>query len=694
MIEINDSFNTTGDSLMRIGHIKAIKIYNEYEFPVVNKDLVGRPPFDGIWRGDYDEGDMTEEEIAQQSANNKWIEDNILTNPEITITEGTVSEINIPGEIQGTPKITATLAPGTTLKTEAKKPIYLTHTGEFPVSVMIDAPNSGTVYLDGNFGQVTTNSNITLKNGSVGNVVLEAELTHEISITAPLGGDSIISSPVSDKAITIMNSNPFASLTVSAPNATVTLGGPEYSTVTSTTGDNTLVIGQATKVGLLRVMKGNVIVIDTTVDGHILEIENKTEYTVGPNIVEVPADTKSLTGKPGIYQITGEGVQTNAVFGIGATGNYIFENNGSVVSNNKNGVCLTRSGVNVEFKGTGSWENPSGYGIWKASETGSLKIYGGHFKAKTHVVYAESGVIEIYGGEFELEGTDDKTYLLNCYDANYTSGKANIKVCGGKFYDFDPAQSTSEPGGPVSFLADGYLTDARRIGDNVVYSVLPKTNSEVVAKIKAGGNVTLSEDLVVLERKSLTMTKDIVLNLGGHSIDSWGGTRGDTIEIQKATVTIKDGVVPPPVNYIDNGATIAVMGSSNVTLENLMVTGERCVLNSASNNQITIKSGTYTSPNNAPAVYYSAGSNSKITIEGGTFKSNPDPGKTNYTINIKDDLVPSGTDPRQFIEIKGGKFIGFNPAQSEAEPGKPVSLVADGYKSTEIEPGVWEVTKE
>ena len=46
--------------------------------------------------------------------------------------------------------------------------------------------------------------------------------------------------------------------------------------------------------------------------------------------------------------------------------------------------------------------------------------------------------------------------LLNCKDENYTAGKANIIVRGGKFYGFNPAVTYGEPSGPVSYVASGY----------------------------------------------------------------------------------------------------------------------------------------------------------------------------------------------------------------------------------------------
>ena len=45
---------------------------------------------------------------------------------------------------------------------------------------------------------------------------------------------------------------------------------------------------------------------------------------------------------------------------------------------------------------------------------------------------------------------------MNCYDANYTAGTAKINVYGGKFYNFNPAETYGEPNGPVSYVAEGY----------------------------------------------------------------------------------------------------------------------------------------------------------------------------------------------------------------------------------------------
>ena len=64
-------------------------------------------------------------------------------------------------------------------------------------------------------------------------------------------------------------------------------------------------------------------------------------------------------------------------------------------------------------------------------------------------------------------------FLLNCYDANYTAGTAKINVYGGKFYEFNPAVTYGEPGGPVSYVAEGYGVVESVEDGKKVYEVRP-----------------------------------------------------------------------------------------------------------------------------------------------------------------------------------------------------------------------------
>lgn len=98
---------------------------------------------------------------------------------------------------------------------------------------------------------------------------------------------------------------------------------------------------------------------------------------------------------------------------------------------------------------------------------GTANIYGGYYHSGKDVKDGSSEVIylnptkasnsianlNVYGGVFECEG--DAVYLINCKD-EYRS-KCNIKIMGGTFVGFNPADNTAE-GANTNFLADGYVS--------------------------------------------------------------------------------------------------------------------------------------------------------------------------------------------------------------------------------------------
>lgn len=100
---------------------------------------------------------------------------------------------------------------------------------------------------------------------------------------------------------------------------------------------------------------------------------------------------------------------------------------------------------------------------------GTANIYGGHFKTAgglngdSECIYLQSikpwrGTyrqcnLNIYGGIFETTG--DAKYLINCKDEPYKDGKCAIKIMGGIFVGFNPADNTAE-GAHTNFIASGY----------------------------------------------------------------------------------------------------------------------------------------------------------------------------------------------------------------------------------------------
>lgn len=101
---------------------------------------------------------------------------------------------------------------------------------------------------------------------------------------------------------------------------------------------------------------------------------------------------------------------------------------------------------------------------------GTANIYGGHFKTaggssgNAECIYVQSSQpsrgaaynqcnLNIYGGVFETTG--DAKYLINCKDEPYKDGKCAIKIMGGTFVGFNPADNTAD-GAHTNYVAPGY----------------------------------------------------------------------------------------------------------------------------------------------------------------------------------------------------------------------------------------------
>ena len=403
-------------------------------------------------------------EQEQQVANTNTIEETLKTAKTVTIDNGTVGIINIP-EVTSTTTVTAPLEDKTSLELTSAKGVTLTNTNNNVVDLDITAPSTGsttTVTLAGNYNKVEVeNASIKINEGTINNVIVKEDTVKATTINAPLGENSAVISE-SNANLTITNSaGDTTNLDLDAPEATVTLNG-QYNNVTSTVGENTLVINSGAHIKKLTVEKGNVIVKDRDINNRIDEVINETEYTVEPYTTHATTISEINSG----MQIGGKTIVDNDIdqkgsgiaFGIFASGNVELDLNGKTIKGGRSntGLMFIRGTSNINIIGEGTLENNNEtYGIWVSSANAVVNIYSGNYIATTHCLYAENGTINVYGGTFKLTN-EDKTFLLNCLDASYKSGKAKINVYGGKFYGFNPAASMSEPGGPVSFVAEGY----------------------------------------------------------------------------------------------------------------------------------------------------------------------------------------------------------------------------------------------
>lgn len=186
---------------------------------------------------------------------------------------------------------------------------------------------------------------------------------------------------------------------------------------------------------------------DVPEDGKLIDVLKKS------GTVKLMEDTESATYTGGL---TSKNVTTLNTNGKTITFTGTTVNNPGIMTRGSEQLTIIGKGtinangrIAIEANGANTVINLSGStGFFGSEPTYVTDRSGGE------LIYCYLGTINIYAGIFKNEGADKK-FVLNCYDANYKSGKANIVVMGGKFYDFDPANNVAEGEG-TSFVPDGY----------------------------------------------------------------------------------------------------------------------------------------------------------------------------------------------------------------------------------------------
>ena len=158
--------------------------------------------------------------------------------------------------------------------------------------------------------------------------------------------------------------------------------------------------------------------------------------------------------------------------------------NGKTISNTENVWVDTETEDKWSLISVGTNGNLTitGNGKLKAKENdcfavdvvsgGKLTIENGEFIGNISAVYVFEGEAEIKGGKYsiqQLSSNGDERFTLNLYDANGRNGTAKIKVSGGEFNKFNPANNLAE-GENTNFVAEGYTSEL--IPDTTIYQVL------------------------------------------------------------------------------------------------------------------------------------------------------------------------------------------------------------------------------
>ena len=302
----------------------------------------------------------------------------------------------------------------------------------------------------------------------------------ELSINAQILDGATIKND-SDKQITITNRTDQGSeVILVAPNSTVVLNGGTFTTLTTETADNTLIVNQNTNIDKLILKKGNVCVKDFDVSARIGEIEDQSagEYNVYPYEVEVSDASKfasTITSASGVVNVTDD------LDGVRAAGYSIFANNRvkvnlnnhTVSGGNNNYVVYTRGSAVVEFWDGTIDSTAKGYAIW--CQGGTVNLHNVHVIGCEHAIYLSNaaGEINVYGGRLEVNGDSESTnYVVNYLDSVYASGCRAIHLYENvECVDYDPSNAPSESGHP-SLLMPGYHVESYAEGVHTIYKVV------------------------------------------------------------------------------------------------------------------------------------------------------------------------------------------------------------------------------
>lgn len=263
-------------------------------------------------------------------------------------------------------------------------------------------------------------------------------------------------------------------------------------------------------------------------------------------------------------------------------------------------------------------------------------------------------------------------WTLNKYDTD----SAKITVTGGKFYKYNPAESYTEPAPqPTSFVASGYSVTAD--GDYVVVSQNPVAVNvdtsveyfsldDAVKAVEDNGKATIKLLENVSSRTIISGKKDITLDLNGKTVSAYAG---------------KDGVF-----VVNDGATLTIEGEGNVVARQYMTA---IAIDVAANATVNIKGGNFSQKVDTPDesghydFIYIEGAGANVNISGGTFTAFT----PKWTLNIKDEFASTSK-----FNVTGGKFVGYNPAESDTEPNGPVSFVPGGYEVAQDSDGYYTVS--
>lgn len=404
-----------------------------------------------------------------------------------TMSAESINNITVPEGMNRNGAVSGAVQNGATFTNEVSgRSIMIMNTSEEPADISVISSNNGKVYIKGDYNDVYLEGNLPAESAQYANIhgtISVADTDEPVAINVNFVGEDCGVTYLGDEELSVTDgttaATPNASPTIYAPNATVSLAG-KYDEVTATVSENTLILKGGFHANKLILKKGNIFVNGVDINDFVDELVVPDGCVISYAEFHVSQDNNtklmasSMANGKIILDTDIELTKGRALSAL-ASGKEVIDLNGHTwkcgdtrATESNLGSFYLRNSANatlMDSVGGGVFENNhADYLIFTNGANVVVNVMSGEYRGYTHTLYSLLGTINVYGGTFKLLDAEtaerdvngNLKFLLNCYDANYTAGTAKIKVYGGKFYEFNPSVTYGEPGGPVSYVAEGY----------------------------------------------------------------------------------------------------------------------------------------------------------------------------------------------------------------------------------------------
>ena len=160
-------------------------------------------------------------------------------------------------------------------------------------------------------------------------------------------------------------------------------------------------------------------------------------------------------------------------------------------------------------------------GASDGSSGANVEIYGGTYNGETSAISVTKGSVKIMDGTFKVEPYQGSyEYTINCIDANYNNGTADVSIQGGKFYNFNPENNAAEGAG-TNFLVNAYTAVQDAEGYWEVVEAVAKIGNvyytSLVNAIAAANDGDEIKDLRDSEGAGALINKNLTIDFGGYT---------------------------------------------------------------------------------------------------------------------------------------------------------------------------------